>query len=80
MIYFMLPLLGLALLLVLLGANDRRRSRVRGDERLRQSVLTVVVAVACVVAAAAATVQVAVVGHSGATATWAPVIASTSGG
>jgi uncharacterized membrane protein len=80
MIYFMLPLLGLALLLVLLGANDRRRSRVRGDERPRQSVLTVVVAVACVVAAAAATVQVAVVGHSGATATWAPVIASTSGG
>jgi glucan phosphoethanolaminetransferase (alkaline phosphatase superfamily) len=80
MIYFVVPLLVLALLLVLLAANDRRRTRAAGDERARPSVLTVVVAVACVVAAVAATVQVAFVGHSGATATWAPIIASTSAG
>jgi glucan phosphoethanolaminetransferase (alkaline phosphatase superfamily) len=80
MIYFMLPLLGLALALVLLSAADRRRARAEGLDKPRQSLLTVVVAVAAAVAAVAAGVQVAFVGHSGATATWADVVASSTGG
>jgi glucan phosphoethanolaminetransferase (alkaline phosphatase superfamily) len=78
MIYFMAPLLLLALALVLLSARDRRRAGTEGLLTPRQSVLTLVVAIASVVAAVAATVQVAFVGHSGATATWAPIVASTS--
>lgn len=79
MIYFVVPLLVLALALMLLSARDRRRARSRGLDRPRQSALTLVVAVAAVVAAGAATVQVAFVGHSGATATWSGVVAATSG-
>jgi glucan phosphoethanolaminetransferase (alkaline phosphatase superfamily) len=80
MIYFMLPLLVLAVALVLLSARDRRRARSNGADRSRQSVLTLLVAVGCLVAAVAAGVQVAFVGHSGATATWSEVVASDSAG
>jgi uncharacterized membrane protein len=78
MIYFMLPLLLLVVALVLLAARDRRRAA--GLPRPRQSALTLVVAVAAALAAGAAVVQVAFVGHSGATATWSGVVAATSEG
>jgi uncharacterized membrane protein len=74
LVYFLVPLLVLTLVLVLLAARSRRAARTTGSSP--RSLVTTLVAVAAAVAAVAAVVQVAVVGHSGATATWANVVAS----
>ena len=81
LIYFMLPLLALTLALVLLAARARRAagSREAGMPRPRSLVVGLVAASAAV-AAVAATGQVAVIGHSGATATWSDVVARSASG
>lgn len=71
LVWFVLPLVLLAIVLVLL---DRRTRRTPGPRRTATSV----VAVLCVVAAAAAGVQVYRVGESGARAVWADQVAATS--
>ncbi len=72
LLIFMVPTLAVAAAIVWL---DRRRRAGSGQPRL-----LMVTSVLGVVLAIAVGVQVARIGHSGATAVWKPVIASTAGG
>ena len=73
LVWFVVPLVLLAIVLVLL---DQRTRRTPGPRRTATSV----VAVLCVVAAAAAGVQVYRVGESGARAVWAGQLAASGTG
>lgn len=79
LIYFMLPLLAVAVALVLLGYRQRRTAMTDPSPSASsdRSPLTTLVAVAAVVIAVAAVVQVAFVGHSGASATWSSEVSAS---
>jgi uncharacterized membrane protein len=79
LIYFMVPLLAAAVALVLMGYRQRREAlRVSSPTvAAARSPLTTLIAVAAVVVAVAAVVQVAFVGHSGASATWSSEVTAS---
>lgn len=72
LLWFMVPMLVLAVAVVALERNRRPRAP--------QPMLLLVLSVVAVLAASAVVVQVVRIGHSGAGAVWKPIISSTTPG